>query len=165
MLLEIQVRDQRFEFNLKQGPILIGRKTGSLVLKDPYCSQPHANIYLLPNGEARILDLGSCNGTFLNGFWVERSRIQNGDHIRIGRTWLIVSKLSVKRNRIENVRADKQVILNDVANNSVSTINGLCSFWPEKLDCKPSSYRQIFTPIDYRAQVLQPQYRRSIKKE
>jgi DNA-binding NtrC family response regulator len=68
-----------------EGPVLtIGRsRTCDLVLEDPSVSALHAEIRV---GVVLIelVDLGSHNGTFLNGRRVEHVTLQPGDEIRLG---------------------------------------------------------------------------------
>jgi hypothetical protein len=82
-------------------PVLIGRvrlgKSPSvegsatlMTLADPYMSRSHAAIEA-GTGGAVLLDLGSTNGTFVNGARVERAILQNGDQVRMGRTTLRVT--------------------------------------------------------------------------
>ncbi|MBV7271600.1 FHA domain-containing protein [Clostridium thailandense] len=70
-----------------RGEITIGRKSENLlVLDDPYSSGYHARIYL-KNNDCIIEDLGSTNGTLLNGIRLEgREYLSSGDEIRIGNT-------------------------------------------------------------------------------
>jgi S1-C subfamily serine protease len=49
----------------------------------PYVSSSHARVWLL-DGEPLVEDLGSKNGTQLNGRSIQRSRIANGDVIQLG---------------------------------------------------------------------------------
>ena len=67
------------------GLITIGRKEGNtIVLKDPYISSHHARIYK-DESEYIIEDLGSRNGTYLNGNpIVNRAFLDVGDIIKLG---------------------------------------------------------------------------------
>jgi hypothetical protein len=69
-----------------EGTSRVGRSDASeIVLNDPSVSRTHAVIEL--SGEqARLRDLGSTNGTFLNGRRVETERLQDGDELRFGNT-------------------------------------------------------------------------------
>lgn len=70
---------------LISGELTIGRKTGNLlILDDEYVSGSHARIFL-KNTDYVIEDLGSTNGTMLNGERLEgRTVIKAGDEIGIG---------------------------------------------------------------------------------
>ncbi|MCX4911771.1 FHA domain-containing protein [Streptomyces sp. NBC_00878] len=55
-----------------------------LVIDDLIVSRRHAELRALPDGTYEIVDLGSHNGTFLNGQPVDRARIDEGDIVGIG---------------------------------------------------------------------------------
>jgi diguanylate cyclase (GGDEF)-like protein len=63
---------------------LIGRdENGSLVLADTSVSRRHARVSL-EGGVATIQDLGSTNGTAVNGVQIEHAVLQAGDHVEVG---------------------------------------------------------------------------------
>jgi diguanylate cyclase (GGDEF)-like protein len=64
----------------------IGRaKDSSLILFDPSCSRNHAEIFLGPDGSAWIKDLGSTNGTKVNGNLIKAPTVLNdGERIQLG---------------------------------------------------------------------------------
>ncbi|MFF3488344.1 FHA domain-containing protein [Streptomyces sp. NPDC002701] len=65
--------------------IRIGRGgDNDLVVDDLSVSRRHALLRALPDGTYEIVDLGSHNGTFLNGQPVERARVDGGDIVGIG---------------------------------------------------------------------------------
>jgi pSer/pThr/pTyr-binding forkhead associated (FHA) protein len=69
------------------GPVVIGRsREADLVIDDPYASDFHARI-APEDGGFRIQDMGSTNGTFVNGDRLGTpATVGPGDEIRIGRT-------------------------------------------------------------------------------
>jgi class 3 adenylate cyclase len=72
-------------------PVRVGRRgVNEIGLGwDSEASRRHAELHPSEDGSWRILDLGSQNGTFVNGERVEDSRtLQDGDVIRVGRTIL-----------------------------------------------------------------------------
>jgi pSer/pThr/pTyr-binding forkhead associated (FHA) protein len=70
------------EYPLTLARTAIGRRPGNdLLLDEPTVSGEHAAITL--EGPA-IIDLGSTNGTFVNGERVTRQPLAHGDRIRIG---------------------------------------------------------------------------------
>ncbi len=80
--------------------ILIGRGAESAVrLDDENLSREHARVSLLPNGEIGLADLGSTNGTYVNGMRVDRAMLRVGDRIRIGRTVIQCVRDSVARSK------------------------------------------------------------------
>ena len=68
---------------LKRGQSRIGREDDNdLVFADNSISKHHARIYL--DNAWTIEDLGSTNGVCVNGDYVEKRRLQNGDRIQLG---------------------------------------------------------------------------------
>jgi FHA domain-containing protein/uncharacterized protein DUF4388 len=66
------------------GEVVIGRSSElDLVLIEDMVSRKHARLTLQP-GQITISDLGSTNGTFVNGEKVKRARLKEGDRILIG---------------------------------------------------------------------------------
>ncbi|MBU4556912.1 MAG: FHA domain-containing protein [Actinobacteria bacterium] len=73
------------------GPIVIGRTPGAdIVIADDFISSQHARV--LPQGDAAMLeDLGSTNGTVLNGQRISSpSLLDLGDEIELGTVTLKV---------------------------------------------------------------------------
>jgi len=73
------------EFPLRMDrEIIIGRSSDlDMVLVEDMVSRRHAKIST-GNGEIAIQDLGSTNGTFVNGEKVSRARLNEGDRILVG---------------------------------------------------------------------------------
>ena len=78
---------------LKAGTISIGRASECTIpIKDRYLSRRHAEIVSAQNGSWLLKDLGSANGTYLNGERVERdTTLREGDRIRLGDTEIVFS--------------------------------------------------------------------------
>ena len=67
------------------GDTILGRgKDAQVRLDDGGASRAHARVRPLPGGAYEIEDLGSLNGTFLDGRKVTRAVLQSGDRINIG---------------------------------------------------------------------------------
>ncbi len=81
------------EFPLKTDKqIIIGRSSElDMVLVEDMVSRKHAKI-VVAGGKITIEDLGSTNGTFVNGEKVKTSRIKEGDRILIGTSILKLVK-------------------------------------------------------------------------
>jgi hypothetical protein len=72
--------------SLRHG-FLIGKGTHChLVIDDGYTSTNHAQIGMDDQGNCRIYDTGSTNGTFVNGVRVNDKSLEHGMTIRIGST-------------------------------------------------------------------------------
>src|SRR5262249_51830883 len=57
-------------------------------ITDAKVSRRHARLIVTPDGRVWIEDLGSTNGTFLNGQRVDRAEVHLGDQVRLGTTTL-----------------------------------------------------------------------------
>lgn len=73
------------EFELIKSEIVIGRDEGvDIVISTPAVSRRHARVMMEGDGYA-IEDLGSSNGTFVNGDrLIGRRKLQHGDEVRLG---------------------------------------------------------------------------------
>ena len=65
-------------------PVVIGRLSScDIPLGDPQVSRRHAEVRRDPEGFT-VFDLGSTNGTVVNGSPVRERRLSDGDELRIG---------------------------------------------------------------------------------
>jgi hypothetical protein len=73
------------------GPVtVIGRSTDAdIVLDDAGVSRKHAEIRLMDDGRARVIDLGSTNGTYVDGERVHAGNLTQGSTITVGRTRIV----------------------------------------------------------------------------
>lgn len=68
---------------------VIGRSTeADIVLDDAGVSRRHAEVHLI-DGRARVIDLGSTNGTFVDGERVHAGNLTEGSTITVGRTRIV----------------------------------------------------------------------------
>lgn len=75
--------------HLSAGSNVIGRGTDAdLQLMDQGVSRRHADVHIA-DGQATVYDLGSTNGTSVNGHSVRSQLLQHGDVIRVGHTRLV----------------------------------------------------------------------------
>lgn len=84
----LAARDDRF---LLMGPInVIGRdEENDIIFDDPGISRRHSEIRVTTDGphlKATVRDLGSTNGTFVNGERISSQRLEDGDRVTFGRT-------------------------------------------------------------------------------
>jgi two-component system NtrC family sensor kinase len=109
--LVLQGPDKGRRYELPDSPALVGRESRSLPLSDNTVSRRHCE--LLPaEGEWIVRDLGSSNGTYLNGGRVMASAsLKIGDQIRVGRTLMVfgaqpgITRMSSGNVRLEGVES------------------------------------------------------------
>lgn len=74
-------------YDLATSRVIIGRDSKSdIVVHDLNASRTHAELHFEPQGVWVISDLGSTNGTKVNGNLVPSSALRPGDHVTIGVT-------------------------------------------------------------------------------
>ncbi len=84
-------KDQGKQFILNPGETSIGRSIDNdVILTDIAVSRRHLSVTLNDDGSLRLHDLGSGNGTQLNGRRVYDNPLTDGDRIELGETVLIV---------------------------------------------------------------------------
>lgn len=73
---------------LRPGAYTVGRAEGcDLVVPDPGVSRQHVRVRRGPEG-TELEDLGSTNGTYVNGLRVNRCRLRHRDRVRLGKVVL-----------------------------------------------------------------------------
>jgi hypothetical protein len=79
--------------HIEAAPIIIGRMPEcAVVLSDPNVSRRHAEV-LRVNEAFMVRDLGSTNGTKVNGAPVREQYLQSGDNITVGSTTIVFEML------------------------------------------------------------------------
>jgi diguanylate cyclase (GGDEF)-like protein len=72
-------------FKLEGLEMILGRSADNAIqIEDDGISRKHAKVMLGPDGKFMLVDLGSTNGTYLNGHKVNARALQDGDKIQIG---------------------------------------------------------------------------------
>jgi signal transduction histidine kinase len=90
-LIVIKGTDEGKQFELTDAVVGIGREASNrLRLSDTEVSRRHAEFRQTPAGY-RLVDVGSANGSFVNGQAVQDVLLQAGDHLQIGQTTLVYS--------------------------------------------------------------------------
>ncbi len=98
---------------LGEGEVVIGRSAYcSLVLEHETLSRVHASLKVVDDG-VELSDLGSSNGTFVNGVLIEGpTRVRPGDDIRLGKVeiWIEVAsaRISAATGRFSALRTETQ---------------------------------------------------------
>ena len=84
-VVEIVTKDGNFPLE-GRGPWTIGRsQENDIVISDPNISRKHARLSRADNGYV-VEDLGSTNGTLLDGAPIDRERIESGDELTFGQS-------------------------------------------------------------------------------
>ncbi len=114
-------------FPLREGrEVIVGRSSEvDLVLAEDLVSRRHARI-AVEDGAVTLQDLGSTNGTFLNGQRVKKARLAEGDRILIGSSLLklvAVDAQTVSRSDAE-VKEDLEAAAQRASATDASAIRG-----------------------------------------
>lgn len=94
------------EFDLAPGETVIGRSPDChITIDDPLLSRQHAKIVLTGQG-ARLYDLGSRNGSRVNGRLIpEPTELNDGDRIRLGTQELVFFRVRTDNRAIRSTGA------------------------------------------------------------
>ncbi len=85
----IQGPDKGRRFELAETETTVGRQDSDVELADNTVSRQHLRL-ARENGNWMLVDIGSANGTYLNGMKLKRAvAVHPGDQIRCGRTLLV----------------------------------------------------------------------------
>ncbi|MEZ6087456.1 MAG: ATP-binding protein [Pirellulaceae bacterium] len=88
-LFVIRGRDQGKHFSLDKSRYTIGRDAGNdIQLIDSEVSRRHAQVFSEGNN-FEVMDLGSSNGTTVNGNAISRCVLKSGDRLQVGGTMMI----------------------------------------------------------------------------
>ena len=78
--------DKNLRFIVDNGRVLIGKSPACAVkLSDPLVSRRHVALDATPDG-TRLTDLGSANGTFVNGVRVKECMLNGSEQLKVGDT-------------------------------------------------------------------------------
>jgi adenylate cyclase len=91
--LTYQDGDSPLSYDFDSGEVVIGRSPEcQIVLRDYGISRNHAKVVVGEDGNVRILDLKSKNGTQVNGVTVVEAPLHDGDRILLGKFELTFGK-------------------------------------------------------------------------
>ena len=114
-LFVIQGRDQGTRFRVDD-TVTIGRGTSNAVqLHDTEVSRDHAEV--VRSGEKCLVrDLGSSNGTFVNGRQIRECELASGDQLQVGRTLLLYT--GVTEDHVEDLKDKINIVARSVEDGS-----------------------------------------------
>lgn len=99
----VDAKGTKFEINRE---IVAGREAGcDLVLEEGRCSRRHASLAPAPGG-ILVTDLGSSNGTFINGNRIEKGIVKAGDELGFD-----TARYKVEGNAPAVVQADATILV------------------------------------------------------
>ena len=82
-------------YMLRKDDVIIGRDSDcDIQIRDVGISRRHSKIYKSKGGEIYIEDLGSTNGTYINGEQIVKKPLNDGDRVQLGRTTILKFSLS-----------------------------------------------------------------------
>ena len=88
-LFVIQGRDQGTRFELDRDTVSLGREaSNSIQMHDTEVSRRHAEIRR-EGSLYTLIDLGSSNGSYVNGQRVQHQELSSGDRVQVGRTLML----------------------------------------------------------------------------
>src|SRR5262245_27011101 len=91
-LFVMQGRDKGKRYDLRGAELTLGRDgTNRIQVNDSEVSRRHAQISHDESGYL-LVDLGSSNGSFVNGERLTEHRLKNGDRVLLGRTLLLFTE-------------------------------------------------------------------------
>jgi signal transduction histidine kinase len=106
-LFVIQGADQGKRFEFMSGLVTLGRDLSNTVRlhSDTEVSRRHAELRLDRDGY-RIVDLGSANGTYVNGQAVDQTALRPGDRVQLGQTVMLFQPANDAASRDLAARVD-----------------------------------------------------------
>ena len=105
-LFVIQGADQGKRFELKSKSMALGRDHSNPIrLHDTEVSRRHAEVRQVDT-TFRIVDLGSANGTYVNGQPVDQSPLNSGDRLQLGQTVMLFNEGGSAADRDLTARVD-----------------------------------------------------------
>jgi len=127
-LLVLQGPDKGRRYELPDQAALIGRESRALPMSDNTVSRRHCELVPL-DGQWILKDLGSSNGTYVNGLRVDNTyALKLGDQIRVGKTLLVfgaqpgVARVSGGNVRLAGEDAMDSAIMHAIPSNEDSMV-------------------------------------------
>lgn len=105
-LFVIQGADQGKRFEFKATPVALGRDNSNAIrLHDTEVSRRHAELRQ-EDETYRVVDLGSANGTFVNGQLIDQAALKSGDRLQLGQTVMLFNDGGVSPRKDLTARVD-----------------------------------------------------------
>lgn len=140
-LLVLQGRDRGQRFTIAEEVITLGRDSACTIqLHDSEVSRKHCEIRQHADGSVRATDLGSSNGSFLNGKAFRESPLQGGDRLQLGRSLLLFSAPTTTQenpqlaHQVDIVSRDRTKDESQIVKTSLPPDNSQLMVFPEESD-------------------------------
>ena len=119
-----EMQERRFEIEVNKDGVIIGRHAQDFMIRDSEVSSKHAMLFVNVKNRLALIDLGSRNGTRVNGKKLERTEIGIGDRIKVGNAFITILNAS-------NEATDSSVL----------------SHWPQMVESIPENKRRQLSSI------------------
>jgi len=90
MLVVSRGPDAGSRFPLHQAVMTAGRDPRSNIFLDEVTVSRYHAEFRLEQGKLRVVDMGSLNGTYVNGQLIDAAVLTNGDEIQMGKFRLVI---------------------------------------------------------------------------
>ncbi len=122
--------DDPQEFTLQSYNTLGRHPNNTIQVLDRIVSKEHAEIVKLPDGPFELRDLGSLNGTFMDGERVDRRILQDGDEITFGSTRVVYQENRETDRALDRVTIAPSMMESHIRQRLAPEMDS--GFWPEK---------------------------------
>jgi diguanylate cyclase (GGDEF)-like protein len=101
-LFVVHGNDRALHVKLSESAVTLGRGPGSdIVLNDDRASKVHCSVRVAPGDIVEVVDLGSRNGTFVDGERIEKATLRLSSQLRVGHTILRLEHKAIDQVRLE----------------------------------------------------------------
>ena len=112
----------------------IGRDTNNeIILNDNFVSRRHAHLMISDNGQVLIKDLGSSNGTFVNGNKITETSLKPGDTVKCAAVFLNWQQytLSSSFKAVKPVSSSTEIAANQFDSSQLRNYQNITSGTPD----------------------------------
>ena len=144
IIIIIQDQENTHKIPVTNKPYLLGRSSKcDLKIQDPMVSGKHCSFQLNSDGRVTVKDLGSSNGTFVNGSKISETPLMMDDEVKIGgvECWLDASQMNPKEKKLhlrEGAKTTMKFI--DLGDNDKNKQNGAATNPSKKTDSKQENF-------------------------
>lgn len=128
---------REISYQLYYGENYIGRdESNQIVIENNHISRLHALVVVHSNNKVAIFDLGSLNGTFVNGRLIKCAAVEVGDNIKLGSYCQLTLSLSLATfGTVIKIKLKGQ----QIANSSLGKLNQLTDDAIDRIDSDDQS--------------------------